>query len=217
MIIQHREFSGFTDYYFGFFIMNNNFEDLMNLLKMSVKPVRLEPITIKSCELLKTNLPVPPQLYTALGYKTQPGVRLGKERDNHKIAVSNHWQTRVSSLPGWDFYENHGQIYPYFLWLRGKSIDLYTDEFDGCSKHGFVLDEQDLYLGEVQIIKQLLIHNQDYRPSWVKKATLEDFNNPEFSQRYQKWNEEQYPMLPRFDNNCQLAIREMANWLENRN
>lgn len=182
----------------------------------------LEPdkkvVIIDGLKIYKLDLPRPPQLTEALGYFGM-NERIGVWQDNYKTTVSDGYSTFTASNPGWESYYGHSQINYYMRYLHFSGIDLYGGEMEnfGVAKYGFVIDEDCLYLAEVQTITELLQKNQDCRPDWVKDATEENVFDPIWMAKYQEWNESVACLFPKYNQRCYQATREMLEWLENRN
>lgn len=55
--------------------------------------------------------------------------------------------------------------------------------------------------------------NPDPRPDWLKNATYENANNPEFRAKYLAYLGSNSPMFPAFNPDCHNAQQKMLTWL----
>ena len=106
------------------------------------KSLSLYPITLKGREIILTDLPYPPQLKEALGYKTNVELLGIWYTVDGKLSITDGYGSRGARVPAWTSYSQHTTIYPYFLWLRGK-YQFYGSEEEGTdAPTGFILDNR---------------------------------------------------------------------------
>ena len=180
------------------------------------KPLSLHSTTLNKREIIVTDLPYPPQLKQAMGYKTNVELLGIWYLVDGRLSITDGYGSRGARVPAWTSYSQHPTIYPYFLWLRGK-YQFYGSEEEGTdAPTGFILDDRSsqIYLSATVQISDLLQEiNPDIRPDWLKSATYENANNPEFKAKYLAYLQSTSPMFPALDPDCHHAQQQMLTWL----
>lgn len=166
-------------------------------------------------KFLITDLPVPPQLAQAIGFPVSKNQRLAIWSEDGKTAISNGFYTKVSTCPAWSIYLAHPFVALRLRALIKQGFDLYQNSPQAQTEWAFLLDADRLLLGRVNLAKHVVNQNPDDRPSWIKNATIYDWNNLEWVRKYGDWQGKQLAKFPKTIQASLEATHEMINWLNN--
>lgn len=166
---------------------------------------------------LLTLFPIPPQLPLALEFPKREGERLGIWKESGKTAISNGFLTRICDCIAWDIYLRHPLIADNLRNLISRSFDLYENSPQVHSEWAFLLEDQDLLLGQLNLVKTVLTHNSDHRPDWISQSSLKDWQDINWLERYGAWQSRQLDLYPFENRDSYAAIQDMIFWLNAHN
>lgn len=171
--------------------------------------------TLFNQKFLITDFPVPPQLTEAIGFPVPDNHRLAIWNEDHKVAISNGFYTKLSPCPAWLTYLAHPFVASRLKALIKQGFNLYENTPQTNTEWAFLLDENRLLLGRINLAKHVVNLNPDDRPDWIKTATIYDWNNLEWAKKYGDWQGKQIAKFPRTIQASLEATHEMIVWLNN--